>query len=334
LRSTFARLPKLASAVLALLAVCTVTSLGHASPEGEADRLIARGVELRQQSKDEEALALFKKALALAPTPRALAQVALAEQALGLWVPAEGKLTAALADGRDPWIAKNRAALEGALATITRHVGGLEVHGTEGAEVFLDGVSIGTLPSSVPFRVEPGPRTLELSKPGYHSTARAIEIVAGGTTRATIVLAPLATSPAEAQPIATGEPHPRDVPVSEPPPERGHFQRTLGWSVAIAGVGALAFGGIGVAVRSSIVADYNGACPGLGAAQSTGCKEKVADARTWLTVSTIAFIAGGILAASGVTVVVTAPSGSTSPKTTMSCAPELSRFGLACVGRF
>jgi hypothetical protein len=306
--------------------------LALASPESDADRLIDRGIELRQHGKDEEALAQFKEALALSPTPRARAQVALAEQALGAWVAAERELARALAATKDPWIVKNRAALEGALGVVARHLGNLEVRGTDGAEIVLDGVAIGTLPASAPFRVEAGPRTLELRKPGYYSAARTIEVAAGGVTREAISLAPLPAAPPES-PTGTEKaaptPPPREVVIES---DRGHVQRLLGWTFAITGVSALAVGGVGLGVRTSLVNDYNDHCPGLGVAQPSGCDDEISDARTWMTVSTIALVAGGILTIGGVTLVVTAPSRSAPARASSLpvCAPSLARPGLAC----
>ena len=331
----------LTSAALALFVSCGHGRVARASPEKDADAIIARGIELRRQGRDEEALALFNEAQAMSPSPRARAQVALAEQALGLWLSAEAKLVAVLAVTTDPWITKNRAALEGALAVVARHVGSLEVYGPEGAEVVLDGVSLGTLPSKTPFRVEVGPRTLELRKAGFHTTARAIEIPPGGVARASIVLAPLASPPASVEPpvdaatekALTPKPaRPREHETSAEP-DPGHVQRLLGWTFAATGVGLVAAGGIGLIVRTSLVDSYNDTCPGLGVAQPADCDEKLADARTWLTVSIISLVTGGIFATGGATLVLSAPSRP-APRSRArvgpACAPNIAVPGLSC----
>src|SRR5215471_3743382 len=77
----------------------------------DAEALVKRGVELRKKGHDREALAEFQKALAIRETPRVLAQIGLAEYALGLWLPAEEHLNGALHHPSDPWIQRNRAAL-------------------------------------------------------------------------------------------------------------------------------------------------------------------------------------------------------------------------------
>ncbi|MBX3185533.1 MAG: hypothetical protein KF819_00905 [Labilithrix sp.] len=295
-----------------------------ARADDDAESLIARGIELREKGKDDEALALFKRAYAKAPSPRARAQVALAEQALGLWVAAESDLIESLSAGSDPWIVKNRAALEGALAVVRRHVGSLEVRGTDGAEIVLDGVLLGTLPSS-PFRVEAGRRTLEIRAKGFHATTRAIEVPPGGIARESVTLVELPPE-GEAAPAAPAS-H-----VGESG-DAGRGQRLLGWVFVGTGGALLATGGVGMLVRKSTIDDYNDACPGLGAPQSGACEEKIDAARTWLTVSIVSFVAGGVFAAGGATLLVTAPSaGSARAGWRFACGP--SGMSVSCAGTF
>src|SRR6185312_3741828 len=71
-------------------------ALGWAAPAraDDPDALIDQGLELREHGKDADALALFERAYSASPTPRAKAQIALAEQALGRWAAAEKDLVA------------------------------------------------------------------------------------------------------------------------------------------------------------------------------------------------------------------------------------------------
>lgn len=297
------------------------------TPEEEAEALISRGIELREQHKDDEALTVFKSALAKSPTPRARAQVALAEQALGLWVLAEADLANALSVPSDPWIAKNQAALEGALAIVRRHLGSLDVRGQEGAEVVLDGVQLATLPLREPLRVEAGRRVLEIRAKGYYSTTRTLEVPAGGVARETVTLV---VAPPDADPNG----RPGDRVVADPDP--GRTQRVIGWTFAGTGVALGITGTVAILVRKGIVEDYNNDCPGLGVAQSAPCEEKIDSARTWLTVSIITFVAGGIFLGGGVILAATAPRAPSSPApapaAAFGCSPSVG--GLVCAGRF
>jgi len=312
-----------------------------AGPAEEAEALITKGIELRERGKDDEALVVFKKALATSASPRARAQVALAEQALGLWVAAEADLAQALATEADPWITKNRAALEGALAIVRRHLGSLEVRGTpEGAEVVLDGVALGKLPASAPFRVEAGHRNLEVRATGYHATARTVEVPAGGVARETVALVAL---PADGRGaggagLAPGAGGGDGAGAAAAEHDPGRTQRLLGWTLAGTG-GALAItGAVGMLVRKGIVDDYNVQCPGLGAAQQPAdCDQKIDSARTWLTVSIVSFVAGGVLMAGGLTLALTAPRAPAKTAASIGCAPSgmgAGGGGLACAGSF
>src|SRR5258708_34500686 len=117
-----------------------LASLGTGTARAEAavaDLAIAHGVSLRREHRDTEALAEFRRAYAEAPTPRALAQIGLAEAALEQWVTAEVDLQRALASD-DPWIAKHRQVLRLALNEIDAHLATLEVGGPEGGDLRID----------------------------------------------------------------------------------------------------------------------------------------------------------------------------------------------------
>lgn len=289
--------------------------------DAETEKLITRGVALREQGKDDEALAVFKKALDKSPSSaRARAQVALAEQALGMWVAADADLSLALA-ADDPWIAKNRSALEGALAVVRRHVGSLEVRGPEGAEVFLDGVRLGTLPGAAPFRAEAGRRSLEVRAKGFHSTERTIEVPANGVARETVTLEPLSPSESSHEPSGKGS-APGVVVVT---PDTGASQRLLGWIFVGTGGALLVAGGAALLVRQGYVNDYNDNCNGIGATQTPDCQSKIDSSHTWMTVSLVGLIAGGAFAIGGAALVLTSPS-SEAPK--VACAPALG--GASC----
>jgi hypothetical protein len=339
----------LRASVAALLVFAACSAHGTRALAGpddvEAEALINRGIELRERGKDDEALAVFKQALAKSATPRARAQVALAEQALGLWGAAESDLALALASESDAWIAKNRAALEGALAVVRRHLGSLEVRGTEGAEVFLDGVRLGALPATAPFRVEAGKRTLALRAKGFHPTARSIEVPAGGVARETVMLVALpdaASGANNGETNAGGGAARRSGDGQDFDHDPGRGQRLLGWAFAGVGGALLVTGGVGLLVRKGIVDDYNIKCPGLGAtAQPADCDSKIESARTWLTVSIVSLIAGGVFAAGGVTLAVTAPrardiASSGASGVRVGCAPSSERGGASftCSGAF
>lgn len=182
-----------------ILCAAFVLALGLAPrvarAEESVDSIVTRGLELRRAGRDSESLVEFQRALQMEKTARIQAQVALAEQALGLWVPAESHLINALASGNDPWIKKNRAALTKALGVIQEHLGSLEVWGTPpGAEVLVDGKPVGKLPLASPVRVLSGDTViLKTRADGYSEVNRNVRVPVGGIVREHVELVPLGT---------------------------------------------------------------------------------------------------------------------------------------------
>src|SRR5687768_12256290 len=110
--------------------IFTVTFFTIAVAEGaDHETLIREGIALRRAGDDLAALSKFQQAYELNKTPRALAQIGLAEQALGRWAVADRHLRQALESADDPWIRKNRGSIDESLTMIAGHVGQLEVSG-------------------------------------------------------------------------------------------------------------------------------------------------------------------------------------------------------------
>ena len=181
----------------ALVIVAAFATLGSASRAlaADADELIEKGKELRRQGRDAEALAQFQEAARLHESPRATAQIALSEQALGLWVEANLHLTQALDKSEDPWIAKNRAALDGALSTIRAHLCRLELWGTPaGADVSVDGKRVGALPSVTTWAAV-GEVQVDVKAAGYSPWQRLMKTPERGSVREHVTLREAAAAP-------------------------------------------------------------------------------------------------------------------------------------------
>ncbi|MBC8132597.1 MAG: hypothetical protein H7X95_06420, partial [Deltaproteobacteria bacterium] len=102
----------------------------RAAAAADPEALIRQGIEYRRADRNMEALKVFQQAYDLQKSPRALAQIGTAEQALGRWGAADRHLRHAIGSVDDPWIRKHRAALNDALKVIGEHVGRLDVTGT------------------------------------------------------------------------------------------------------------------------------------------------------------------------------------------------------------
>ncbi len=190
----------------------------RAGDSDSADALLRRGVQLRREHRNGEALDVFQRAVAVSPTPTARAQVALAEEALGRWVEAELDLGAALGAVDDTWIAKNRSVLEEARAQITQHLGWLTVSvDIADAEVRMDGRPI---VAGREERVVSGPSVLAVSARGYVPDIRHVEIAPAQRARFDVVLVPLVAQEAPRS-MAAVPSAPASALPSEPPPTEG-----------------------------------------------------------------------------------------------------------------
>ena len=361
--------------VLAAIAVIAAPAAAFAGgDEAAADAAIRRGIDLRKLGRDQDALEEFRKAYAVAKTPRALAQIGLAEQALGRWVDAEADLDQAMANKTDPWIRKNGATLSGALDVIHRHLGSLEVIGPEGAELRVDGRAVGTLPLAKPARVPIGNPTVELRKPGFFPVTRPVSIAVGELTRESMDLQAVAVatpSPPSASPPARSR-DPALSPIRAPAGESDgtvdhqgtrldaptdtmratrSWQRPLAWTVAAGALLGGAVGGAALWIRSGEVknaGDLNcnvdegsGTVNPLDPANQGRCRELANNASRAKLAAIVSFSAAGALAVSAVVLFATAPSSTvtvsrdhSTARAGLTCAPTLATAGVACQLRF
>jgi hypothetical protein len=248
------------------LVICVVLAIVSpvaraAGPDAEADALIAKGLDLRRQEKPTDALDLFQRAHAIAPSPRTLGQMGLVEASLQRWADAEAHVTAAIATPNDPWVRKNRSFLDQALATARSHIGELEIIGPAGTEISIDGKPVGSLPAIPVIRRSEGQVTVAASGAGFKDFTKTASIAGGARTSLAIVLDPVESRPA----VALAPPVPL---VTSPPPARpaesprSSWRTWTGGTLIAAGAGLVGWGIAWIAV------DGNDAC---GAVTGPGC---------------------------------------------------------------
>jgi PEGA domain len=153
--------------------------------------LMEQGVRQRKAGDDRGARDSFQRAWQLGRSPEALAQLALAEQALGRWVDARTHLLAALEAETHPWIVAHRPILMAALTETASHLGRLDVVcNVSGAELRLDGLLVGRTPLADQLIVNAGQSVLNVSAPGYFDVARTVQVDVGGLARVDVTLTP------------------------------------------------------------------------------------------------------------------------------------------------
>lgn len=166
-----------------------------------AEPFIKRGVALRRSGNDVAALREFQRAWEISQTPRTSAQMGLCQQALGQWAPAQARLLEALAAKDDAWIARNRSALEKALASAREHIGHLGIMGDPaGAEVLIGGHLVGTFPLRDPVAVSEGMVDVEVRAPNFQHGMRSVKVDAGQFVELVVRLTP--KNPVVQQPVA------------------------------------------------------------------------------------------------------------------------------------
>ena len=165
---------KTRTAMAGFLVMSAVASAAWAQ---DADALIEQGFVLRSTGQDGAALRVFRQAWEARHSPRAMAQIGMAEQALGRWVEAETHLSEALSDDDDAWIHPRLRDLRAALVDIRRHVGRLEVQANvRGAEVVIDGRVVGTVPLAGVLHVGLGSVTFTVRAAGFAPVIRTITV--------------------------------------------------------------------------------------------------------------------------------------------------------------
>lgn len=259
----------------------------HGAEDRAADALIARGLELRRERKPQEALEMFQRAHAVAPSPRTLGQMGLVEDTLEHWVDSEAHLAAALAVPQDPWVRRNRALLDQTLGSVRTHIGQLIFAGPPGTSVTVGGRFVGTLPGIPPVRAAAGSVVVTASAAGSKRFAVTVNIQAGMETPVTIVLDPIDLRPAAASTVP--EPS-RSTQLDAHP--RPAWRTWTGAGLLAGGAGLLAWGIVWIVVDGN---GAGGACSIMTADPCTPVYKTRTLGWTLTGVGAAAAVAGGVL---------------------------------------
>ena len=264
------------------------------------------------------AVPVFQKAYDLERSARTAAQLGLVEAQMGYWVAAEKHLSEALSFTRHPWLDRNRAVVDETLKKVQSYIGELDVTGSPaGAEVLVNGKSVGNLPLDRPVRVAEGPVQVMLRALGHAPASTTVTVDGGKRAQANLALKP----GVDPGPGATG-------PTPVPAPGTDHRRRWLespgadagtsarggspgwvrpaAWAATAGAVLAMSVGTYGVLSQRAAKADFDefmnpGATtpscftrlPDKGGAK---CKEYYDRSQSARTMAIGGFAAGGMLA--------------------------------------
>ena len=277
-----------------------------------AEVLFREGRAAADAGDHAKACTKFRESNRLDPAPGTVFNMADCEEKLGriatawtLFSEVIQKLPAT--DERHGISSKRAAALEPRLPRLT-----ISVAAGADARVFRDGVELKAGSLDTPLPVDPGKHVLAIEAPGRARAERTIEIAEGASRHETLEPGPaVATTPRPAEGSSSST------------------RRTLGWVAGGVGVAGLAVGGVtGILVlgKKSVVDEH---CDDAKKCDTTGID--AADAgKTLGTISGVGLIAGGVLLAAGVTLIVTSGSDKESGRAALTVGPR----GLTLTGRF
>lgn len=190
-------------------------------PATRAAALVDEGVALQASGNFPGAIEKYQQAQAIQPSPRGAGQLGLAEDAVGDVARAQEHITEALAQKRDPWVRENRRKLQATLTRIEKQIGEITVSGTpDGAEVFVNGRSVGRMPFAGPVKVASGSLMIRAEHEGYDLWEQTVSLVPHGVAPVTIEMT-RKSEPPLVVPIPIPPPEPVAVtppPPAEPPP--------------------------------------------------------------------------------------------------------------------
>jgi hypothetical protein len=288
------------AAQLALLAQLT---LAHAQPTSEAmpsgnasEQLVEQAVALLDAGNDQDALLVLQQAAIADPTSaRVRVHLAAVHQAMNEWLPAEEHLLFALGQQDDAYVTEHRDALSDALQSIQAHLSSLIVTGEPaGAEVFLDGQPLGTLPLELPTRVVSGTHVLRVSMRAHRSYASSLETPPGVLVDQVVHLederAPVVRAPAKAY-----------APPATSSAEQADSSHWLAWTFAGVGGAAALTSAVAFTLREVHAGRWNSrACLEPGRSRAEVCPGERDRVQLWdrtLVVSGVAAAAllGGAL---------------------------------------
>lgn len=256
----------------ALLASSRASAQEAASAPGELEALISQANELRRNGRDEDAVALLRRAATLDQSPRTLAQLALGEQSIGRWPRSEALFVRALTAQNDPWIERHRATLEAALAAARAHLATVDVVGGDpAAELWIDGESLGALRDHRQLRVAAGSVRIEHRPAARPAAIRVIELGAGAHER--VYFAPSAPLVLQATPrVTTASPR---AAGPRPPRPREPAVHSLVWIGAATTGAAVTANLISWAVAQSVVQRYDAVCVDALAIDVVACQARL-----------------------------------------------------------
>lgn len=322
------RLPAVRSIALALvlgLGVASAESTAHAQDAAgpskanveEAKRHFLRGRELYDENNFQAALVEFRRAYELAPTYRLLFDIGQVYYQLQDYPNALKSFTRFLQEGKAEIPQQQRDDVQREIDKLKGRVATLRITTSRlQADVSIDDVPVGKTPLAEPILVSPGRRKITATLPGYGPATKTVEVAGMDTLDVSLDLVALAPDGSEA---------------GGPSGASGGSAGLKADTASSGGKGAM----IGAWVATGVLAVGAGVVGGLTLSASSDLKDKretFGTTRTELDeardkTKTMALVTdiliGATAVAAGVSIYLTATSGSSTQRTGAAPAPTL-----------
>jgi tetratricopeptide (TPR) repeat protein len=201
-----------------------------------AEHHFKSAVKLYNETDFRAALVAFRRAHELSGAPAILYNIAQCQYQLLDYAGAMRSFERYLKDGGASVPPERRAEVQEELLALAERTGRLHLEVSEaGANVTLDGVSVGTTPLPQDLLVSAGSRQVSVTKGGFEPTTLSVDVVGGETARARVSLVPWTSATTEAP----------------APPQRAF--PWIPWAVtAAAGAGAIVTGSLALAASDRL----------------------------------------------------------------------------------
>lgn len=323
------RLALSAAAALALASASPPAAAQDAATKGRT--LFNEGVALYNAGKYGEACAKLEASLKALPGIGTRGKLAECYEKLGKYASAWGmyrevaQLAMRAGEPRREQVANERAkALEPKLSYVTVAVA--PANDVPGLVVKRNGKELDRAKLNAAEPVDPGTVAFEITAPNKKAFGAQVTVTPGQTVKFDVpALEDLNVNAAAPAPPATPD---KPAETTFPPAETDGTPWQKPTGLVIAGVGAVMMG-VGGVFGLSAKSKYDAAFDGGGCDRATNqCdaagQSAVDDARSKATVSTVLFVAGGVAAAGGLVLFLTAPSGK---RTGVRVVPSASPYG-------
>lgn len=286
-----------ASALVAIMLALSAPALADPTPQEKetARNLMDEGRDLRDDKKDPKAaLERFKAADAIMHVPTTSIEVAATEVSLGMLVEAREVIAKILATqvqkGEPIQFKEARKRAQSLDDQIAARIPTLIVNVNKaqpGTTVLIDGDALPPSLVGLPARANPGHHVIVASTKSMEGRQE-IDLGEGEKKEVTITLEPRGV---EHETIA------QEQPKEAPPVTKASGVRTFGFVMLGLGGAALVGGGVTGALTFSMQSDLATKCPNHVCGPES--HDELATANTLALVSTVSFIAGGVLAVTG-----------------------------------